>query len=129
MRAEGSYDEVLELKSLLISFGDTSSGQVSKRSFHFLSFAVDRRCVARLSEDEVTQLVEVLSSDGGGAIDYRSFLYCMQSLSLWLAEERGQRERLLASRPQDHTVFYRSCLQSTNRGIYTWHIFMVFIYA
>ena len=77
MRAEGSYDEILELKSLLISFGDTSSGQVSKRSF-----AVDRRCVARLSEDEVAQLVEVSSSDGGGVIDYRSFLYCMQSLSL-----------------------------------------------
>ena len=88
MRAEGSYDEILELKSLLISFGDTSSGQVSKRSFHFLSLAVDRRCVVCLSEDEVTQLVEVLSSDRGGAIDYRSFLHCMQSLS-WLAEERG----------------------------------------
>lgn len=90
-RIDGAFNDVLELKSLFLSFDETSSGIISRRSF--LVAAHRSNLFSKLSEEEVTQLTEILSADSGGSIDYRLFLYYLQSLALVGSGEGTAREK------------------------------------
>jgi hypothetical protein len=75
-----AHDEVNALKSVFVSFDDKFHGRMPRRSF----LVACRRSLLfeDLSEEELSQLAEVLSADGGGTIDYRHFMYYLQSLAL-----------------------------------------------
>jgi hypothetical protein len=75
-----AHDEVSALKSVFISFDDKFHGRMPRRSF--LVACRRSSLFEDLSEEDLSQLAEVLSADGGGTIDYRHFMYYLQSLAL-----------------------------------------------
>eukprot|EP00605_Chrysophyceae_sp_TOSAG23-4_P000290 GSChrysophyteH1.ASY1.ANO1.335.1 assembled CDS len=65
-----------EFASLLQAFDETKTGKVGNRAFQIVCHRA--RLFANLSEDEIRNLSDILTAEGGGKIAYTSFLIHMR---------------------------------------------------